>query len=154
MSAIAPAPEIQPVFDPSLSPGEILEIRASSLNRLSTLLRLVEGAWAVAVYESGTMRQQMEERLIGKIAPVTLQTVPLTGRTPDPLAVMQDGGDAPVLSLYGFGNRMADFCGYLDVQRESLARHPHRLLLWVSAYEQRILAQNAPNFYSRLSGVF
>ncbi len=154
MLVAAPDLEIQPIFNTELSPAEILEIRSSSLKRLSTLLRLVEGGWALAVYESGSIREQMEEGLGKRIAPLPLRSLSLVGRTPDPLGLIGAESGAPVLSLHSFANRIADFCGFLDVQRESLARHPHRLLIWATPYEQRILAQTAPNFYSRLSGIF
>ena len=61
---------------------------------------------------------------------------------------------APVVALFDIGGRLEEFCGFLDIQRDSLARYPHRLLIWVNPHERNVLAAHAPNFVLRLSGVF
>lgn len=141
----------------TLSPDEVLATRASSLRRLATLLRLAAGAWALAVYESGDVQRQMVDELRQAIAPLPLVEVSLLKETPDPLRIVrgiEPDGEAPVVSFHSVGRQVADLAGYLDLQRDVLAGFPHRLLFWVNPRDRAELARRAPNFFSRLSGVF
>ncbi len=141
----------------TLSPAEVLETRASSLRRLATLLRLARGAWALAVYESGEVQRLMVAELRRAVAPLSVVEVSLARETPDPLRIVRridPDGDAPIVSFHAIGQQMADLAGFLDIQRDVLAGYPHRLVFWASERDRRLLAQAAPNFYSRLSGVF
>ncbi len=141
----------------ALSPAEALETRASSLRRLATLLRLARGAWALAVYESGDVRRQMVDELRQAVAPLELVEVSLLKGAPDPLRIVRGidhDGEAPVVSFHAVGRQVADLAGYLDLQRDVLAGFPHRLVFWVDQHDRSQLARRAPNFYSRLSGVF
>jgi tetratricopeptide (TPR) repeat protein len=129
------------------------------LARLLTLLRLVEGAWALARFEDGAIRQRMIDKLRDLLAPLPVLEISLAGAAPDPLALLRDrpvlpDQPAPVVCFTGASAALADLCGYLDLQRDSLARLPHRLIFWVTGYDWRYLAEHAPNFYSRISGVF
>ncbi|MCX7853939.1 MAG: tetratricopeptide repeat protein [Caldilineales bacterium] len=160
MASLMPATAELIPSSATLSPAEVLETRASSLRRLATLLRLAPGAWALAVYESGAVLQQTVEELRRAIAPLALVELSLLQEaSPDPLRILlrYDGeaeGDAPVLSFTAVGHRLDELAGFLDIQRDRLAGYPHRLLFWVTEGERRQLAQRAPNFYSRLSGIF
>ncbi len=141
----------------TLSSAEVLEVRASSLQRLATLLRLARGAWALAVYESGDVQRLMVEELRAAVAPIPVIEISLVRETPDPLRIVRridPNGDAPVVSFDAVGYQLDDLAGFLDLQRDLLATYPHRLVFWVTERDHRQLAQKAPNFYSRLSGVF
>ncbi len=141
----------------TLSPSEVLETRASSLRRLSTLLRLARGAWALAVYESSEVQRLALEELRQAVAPLSIVEVSLVKETPDPLRIVRridPDGDAPVVSFDAVGHQLGDLAGFLDIQRDLLATYPHRLVFWVSERDRQQLARRAPNFYSRLSGVF
>ncbi|HNU05922.1 MAG TPA: tetratricopeptide repeat protein, partial [Anaerolineae bacterium] len=142
----------------TLSPAQVLETRASSLRRMATLLRLARGAWTLAVYESSDVQRLMVEDLRQAVAPLPLIEIALDREeTPDPLRIVRRidlNGDAPVLSFHGIGRQLAELAGFLDIQRDALARHPHRLIFWTSERERRQLSEAAPNFYSRLSGVY
>ncbi len=138
-------------------PDEAEAIRQSSLARLTTLLSLVEGAWAVAVFEATDVQRQVVRDLRAQLAPLPIVEISLANRTPDPLAIMTDldlADQAPVLVFSDLITHADQLSGYLDVQRESLARQPYRLLFLVTQHSRSILAQRAPNFYSRLNGVF
>jgi tetratricopeptide (TPR) repeat protein len=135
------------------------DLSTSTFNRLATLLSLAEGAWALAVYEDATVRQRIIEGLRSTSAPLPFVEISLLDRPPDPLAIISDLGSslehaAPVLCFTNVNNALRELCGYLDLQREALARLPHRLLFWVTEHDYYYLAGHAPNFYSRLSGVF
>jgi len=140
-----------------LSPAEVLEIRASSLSRLATLLRVAQGAWVLAVYESSEIKRLTLTQLGQAVAPLMIIEVSLAQRTPDPLRIVrqiESNGEAPIISFDAIGNQLTDLAGFLDIQRDLLATYPHRLIFWVSERDRWQLAQKAPNFYSRLSGVF
>lgn len=131
--------------------------RAATLSRLATLLRLVEGTWAFAVYEDGVVRHEVAGQLAERLAPLPVIEISLLGRTPDPLAIL-NGLDRseppPVVAFTNVGGSLSELAGYLDLQRELLAARRERLLFWVSKWEWQQLAEHAPNFTSRLSGVF
>ncbi|MBX7233420.1 MAG: hypothetical protein K1X65_03480, partial [Caldilineales bacterium] len=131
----------------------------STFQRLTTLLRLAEGAWALAVFEDGAVQRRITAELRTTLSPLPVLERSLVDRGPDPLSILNEitGTDieaAPVVVFTGVGSALPDLSGYLDTQREALARLPHRLLFWVSDYEKGRLAEESPNFYSRLSGVF
>ncbi len=157
MSRVQPAlAELIP-SSTTLSPAEVLELRASNLRRLATLLRLARGAWTLAVYESGDVQQAMVEELRQAVAPLPVIGISLVQETPDPLRIVRridPDGDAPIVSFDAAGYQLDDLAGFLDLQRDLLATYPHRLVFWVSERDRQRLAQQAPNFYSRLSGVF
>ena len=123
------------------------------------MLSAAEGAWVLAEYEDARIRQRIIEQLRQILAPLPMVDISLVGITPDPLAILKElsiapGSDAPVVSFTGVGGNLPELCGYLELQRDSLARLPHRLIFWVTEYDIRVLAEQAPNFYSRISGTF
>ncbi|MFN8494068.1 MAG: tetratricopeptide repeat protein [Caldilineaceae bacterium] len=140
----------------------LLEERAASLRRLVTLLRLAEGAWVVAVFDSEPVRKQIMAELARRLQPLPCREISLLGRKPDLLAILQETAtgapdgeqEAPVICLNNVGSAFPQLFSYLDLQRETLAGQPQRLLFWMNEHEQRQLAERAPNFYSRLSNVF
>lgn len=134
-------------------------VAPAPLPRLATLLRLAEGAWAVATYDDRVQQRQLSNELRAAVAPVPVIERSLNHATPDPLAILQAlaqkiGRTAPLVSFTGIEQVLPDIYGYLDLQRESLAGLPHRLLFWVAPHTLHELAVHAPNFMSRLSGVF
>jgi len=139
--------------------AQTLAARAASLRRLSTLLGVAEGAWALGLYHSDDVRDQVQTELEQALAPLPVHAVPLVHEERNLLTILHSGSAnhrAPVKTFYPLPQEHAllVLCRHLDLQRESLARQPHRLLFWVNPDERRFLAEHAPNFYSRLSGVF
>ena len=97
-----------------LSPQEVLEVRASSLRRLTTLLRLVEGAWALAVYESGDIQRALMRELSQGIQPLPLIEVSLLKQKPDPLALLRGlarDHEAPIIVFYDLSAQLDDLAG-------------------------------------------
>lgn len=114
----------------------------------------------LAVYEDGAVQRQVTARLRELLAPLPLVEISLVGRVPDPLAIIRSlhlpaDQPAPVICFTGVGSALqSGLSGYLDLQRETLAQLPHRLLFWVTDYDLRFLSDHAPNFYSRTNGIF
>ncbi|MBA3946771.1 MAG: hypothetical protein H0X37_19695 [Herpetosiphonaceae bacterium] len=133
--------------------------RASGgISRLTTLLRVADGAWCIAVYRDERRRQALSRQLRAALLPLPLIELSLQNTAPDPLALLQSlppvAYPAPVVSFTHVGNALPALYGYLDTEREALAQLSHRLLFWLKERELHDLARHAPNFYSRLSGVF
>lgn len=130
------------------------------VKRLTTLLRLVESAWVLAVYEDGAVQRQVSDQIRERLAPLPVLEISLVGTVPDPLAIIRSlhlppDQPAPVICFTGVGSALAGgLSGYLDLQRETLAQVPHRLLFWVTDYDLGFLSDHAPNFYSRTNGIF
>ncbi len=132
-------------------------VRQSSLNRLATLLRIADGAWAMAVYRSPAIRSQMIDELTGRLAPLPIAVLALVDR-PDRLFdyLRKLPPDAPPMALlcHSYGDGFPALLRSLDLQRDALARLPHRLVFWVNQFERSRFLELAPNFASRLSGTF
>ena len=138
---------------PSALPGAA----APQLRRLARLLRTAEGAWALAVVSDAQERRRALRWLRAELAPLDVVELRLSRGAADPLALLRAlpaRQPAPVVSFTGVTAAGPALFGYLDLQREPLARLPYRLLFWVSEREHHALAVHAPNFVSRLSGVF
>ena len=136
-----------------------LDVAAASptIRRLARLLRQVDGAWAFALVPDRAAQRRLARHVRAAVAPLPMIDLSLSKAKPDPLAPLLElhaGHPAPVVSITNVGAALPELCGYLDLQREVLARLPHRLLFWVTDEECRYLAEHAPNFFSRLSGVF
>ena len=142
---------------PAFAPDPDAATRQSSLNRLATLLRIADGAWAMAVYRSPAIRSQMIDELTARLAPLPVVALALVDR-PDRLFdyLRQLPPDAPpmVLFCHSYGDGLPALLRSLDLQRDVLARLPHRLVFWVNQFERSRFLELAPNFASRLSGTF
>ena len=138
------------------APGQAA-VRQSSLNRLATLLRIADGAWAMAVYRSTAIRSQMIDELTARLAPLPVVNLSLVDRPARLFEYLRDlPPDAPPVALmcYAYGDGLPALLRSLDLQRDALARLPHRLVFWVNSYERSQFLELAPNFASRLSGTF
>lgn len=129
------------------------------LHRLATLLWLAEGAWALAVYDDPAHRRRLLHELRAAVAPLPVIEVSLAQGTPDPLSVLHTfvqhrAERAPLVSFTGVERALPDLAGYLELERDTLARLPQRLLFWVTPDDVHDLALQAPNFLSRISGIF
>ncbi|MDH7485790.1 MAG: tetratricopeptide repeat protein [Anaerolineae bacterium] len=135
------------------------ENQLDDLTRLTTLLHHASGGtWTLALYENAIIQKQIIARLRAALAPLPVLEERLSSDRADPLPILRalpiDDHGPPVVCLTGVEEAFPALFGYLDLERELLALMPHRLILWVTEYGWRQLAEHAPNFYSRLSGVF
>ncbi len=130
----------------------------SAFSRLVTLLRLVEGAWALAVIDNQSERR-VSQQLRAALDPLPVIEVSFLDIGPSPLPLLRarnipEGSAAPVIIFNAVGTAMPDLFWYIDVHREKIAKYRHRLVLLVTERERLLLLEKAPNFCSRLSGVF
>jgi tetratricopeptide (TPR) repeat protein len=140
------------------------EVHTSSLTRLAILLNTAEGVWAVCVYNDVKIRERVLKELQDRLTPIPVIEISLldkdkTPNGPDVLAILRALGATPtsaasVISITDLSYDLHSLCKYLELQREALAKFPHSLLLWATEAENKILAEQAPNFYSRLSGIY
>lgn len=127
----------------------------TTLRRLSTLMRMAEGAWALAVADDPATQRRAMRRLEAEVAPLPVLERSLDTPTPDPLPMLRAvDQESALVSFTDVDRALPDLYGYLDLQRDTLAKQPHRLLVWATPATARRLARHAPNFMSRLSGIF
>ncbi len=133
-----------------------IPLKTGDFRRMELLLRLAEGAWAAAVYESGEVQRTLTRRLRESLSSLPLVEITFLDHlsNPHPLRILEAIEDPSVVSITDLWQVMPKLGLDLDLQREGLARLPHRLLFWVTEDEQTSLRENAPNFYSRLSAVY
>lgn len=132
---------------------------ASASKRLTIVLRTVEGAWTYAVFEDARLRDRWIRVLREALAPLEVIVLSfLDYDDVDPLPILRgiaaDADAPPVVMFTAVGRALPDLCTYLDLQRDTLARLPHRLVFWMTETERQTFVGKALNFTSRLNGVF
>ena len=152
------SPEVHDSMLDSQSPITF-EDSPDELARLTTLLGHARGGtWVLAIYESAIIQKQIIAQLRAALSPLPVLEERLGPDRADPLPVLRalpsSAQGAQVVCLTGVEEAFPALFGYLDLQRELLALTSYRLILWITEYGWRELAEHAPNFYSRLSGVF
>src|SRR5437762_967815 len=87
----------------------------SDFRHLTILMRLVEGAWALAVYEDFNVVERVTAELRSALAPLPAIEISLINKTPDPLAIIRslskdetEQSEAPVISFTGVGSSFPD----------------------------------------------
>ncbi len=56
--------------------------------------------------------------------------------------------------FYNIEEALPDVAGYVNLQREEFAKHPHAIIFWVNEHGLREIATHAPDFWAWRSGVF
>ena len=127
---------------------------------LLTLLRYaVHGCFAIAIYKSVPVREQVVNALREAIAPLPVYDWTYSPLDPSPynylnrlsLDQQQQRG---VVFLYNVESGGKEAWPGLDMQRDFLAAHPHGLVFWITPKARGEAIRNAPNFWSQRSGVF
>lgn len=148
-----------PAPEPALSPLEAAQQREASLERLFLLLQVVGNAWAFAVFEDVAVRDQIIAQVRQGLAQRSVEEVVLRQREPNLLRLIGDLRPAHSLTLllHSLPARPSDtqeLSLTLEIQRDALARHPVQLIFLLTRDEYAALLKSAPNFTSRLNGVF
>jgi hypothetical protein len=117
------------------------------------------GAFVVAMYDTILHRQALVAQLRQQVAPQPLFEFTVTPLRPDVHEYLvqmtpQQQQERAVVCIYDIECVWPDAARYLDRQRDVLSAYPHTLVLWIERYTRGPLAQAAPNFFSRHSGVF
>ncbi len=142
----------RPEFAPQLEPGE--------LERLTLLLRhATGGAWAAALYNTAAIRDQVMDVLRARLAPLPVHDFTFTAERTNPTAYLEQlpaeaRDERAIVFLYDLTRGGERVWGYLEMQREALAEHPHGLVFWLTPGERAEAVRSAPNFWSQRSGVF
>lgn len=128
---------------------------AGALRRLSLLFKSNKGGWALGVFSHENDRTQLIAALGQNVAPHPLIEISFQDHDHDPLRCLREipvaPGAPPVVCFTGILFAIPELAHHLDLQREDLARMPHRLVFWVSESERVWLLEHAPNFCSRAS---
>lgn len=128
---------------------------AGALRRLSLLFKSNKGGWALGVFSRASDRTQLIAALGQNVAPHPLIEISFQDHDPDPLRCLREipvaSGAPPVVCFTGILFAIPELALHLDLEREDLARMPHRLVFWVSESERVWMLEHAPNFCSRAS---
>ncbi len=137
------------------------EVSPREFERLTLLLNYAErGAWAFCVYNVATVRDAVVDQLRLRLNPLPVYEFTLSGERPNPrdyldhLPAGANSQRAVIIFYDAWRAFEAGFFGYLDLQREQFWRAPHSLVFWIRDADRARLARQAPNFFSRHSGVF
>jgi tetratricopeptide (TPR) repeat protein len=134
--------------------------QGTELAELAALLKHAErGAWAFAVYNTVAVREATTATLRQLVAPLPVHDWTLSPSAPNPLAYLDSlspAGQTGRAVVFFFEAERAGqaLWGFLESQREALARYPHGLVFWVTPAGRRDALRRAPNFWSQRSGVF
>jgi tetratricopeptide (TPR) repeat protein len=134
--------------------------RQRELDRLVILMRnAAAGAWAIALYNTVAVRDQVMNALRERLAPLPVYDFTFTERCANPLAYLERlspkvEAERAVIFLYDLTRGGTRVWGYLEMQREALADQPHGLVFWMTPAERSEAVHRAPNFWSQRSGVF
>ena len=145
-----------------LGQGEptVAVLTGREFEKLATVARLSErGSFAIALYSTVASRQLLVADLERRVAPLPLVEYSLNAQQPDPAHYLAQLTPAQrreraVICLYGLESGWPDSAKWLDRQRDQLAANPHTLIVWILKETRGKLMHEAPNFYSRHSGVF
>ena len=135
-------------------------LQQQELDRLATLLRnATSGAWAIALYNTVVIRDQVMDALRNRLQPIPLYDFTFTENLTNPLAYLKQlppetKDQRTIIFLYDLTRSGERVWGYLEMQREALADHPHGLVFWMTPAEHGEAVRKAPNFWSQRSGVF
>jgi tetratricopeptide (TPR) repeat protein len=117
------------------------------------------GAWAIALYNTVVVRDQVMTDLRSRLAPLPVYNFTFTAERANPLAYLEQlptevREKRTIVFLYDLTRGGERVWGYLEMQREALADHPHGLIFWLTLGERGEAVRRAPNFWSQRSGVF
>jgi len=135
-------------------------LRQGELDRLAVLLRhATGGAWAVALYNTVAVRDDVMDTLRRRLSPLPVHDFTFTSERTNPLAYLEqlpkEGYEKrAIIFLYDLTRAGEQVWGFLEMQREALAEHPHGLVFWLTLEERGEAVRSAPNFWSQRSGVF
>ncbi len=141
--------------------GIPIGISPREFERLTLLLSHAKrGVWVFCVYNVAAVRDAIVDQLRARLDPLPVYEFTLSEDQPNPrdylgrLATADRFGRAVVIFYDAWRAFDAGFLGYLDLQREQFWRAPHSLIFWIREADREALARQAPNFFSRHSGMF
>jgi tetratricopeptide (TPR) repeat protein len=127
---------------------------------LAVLLRYAsDGCFAIAVYNSAAVREQVVNALRQLLAPLPVFEWTYSPLDPYPFSYLDRLSDAQrreraVVFFFGLDKADAGVWKSLDYRREQLSSQPHGLVFWLTPQATGEVARSAPHFWSQRSGVF
>jgi hypothetical protein len=131
------------------------------LTELVVLLRHAErGAWALAVYNTVPVRDQVTDALRELLAPLPVYTFTLSPQRANPLECLSDvpelkqASERAIVFFFDLEQTEGVVWDHLEAQRENLAAYPLGVVFWINRQAWLDGVRRAPNFWSQRSGVF
>ncbi len=134
--------------------------------RLAIMARHAKrGAFLIALYNTVTARDGVVQALRNLAAPSRVYEYTLGENQPDPAGYLDNlppaiHNEPAIVFVFDAerATRPKDHFGsvwqYLETGRERLSQYPHILVFWLTEKGAQDAARQAPNFWSRKSGVF
>ncbi len=112
---------------------------------------------AVALYDRLSTRREIVAAVRERLMPARpVHEVHLSERERNPIDLIRTlkPAEGDVVCLFDLERALPDALGHLDLQRETLVEMGISLIVWVTTYEHRELANRAPNFYAFRTSTF
>ncbi|MCC6605001.1 MAG: tetratricopeptide repeat protein [Anaerolineae bacterium] len=135
-------------------------ITSREFEKLVTVANLSQrGSFVIALYNTPASRDVMVAEIKRRIAPQPLFKYAVSARHSDVYGYIksltaEQRQKRAVISVTDIEAGWETAPRWLDLQRDRLAAYPHTLILWLQYNLWGKLAEQAPNFFSRHSGVF
>ncbi|MEW6097421.1 MAG: tetratricopeptide repeat protein, partial [bacterium] len=126
------------------------------INRLATLLNNTQtGCLIFCLYNTVANREDIINRLKGKLK-IPIHEFYISPKQKNPLELLQhlDSANHLVICLYDIEKAFPESLGYINYQRENFFKQNWGLVFWITEYGRNEIANKAPDFWSRRSGVF
>jgi tetratricopeptide (TPR) repeat protein len=128
--------------------------------KLVTAVRLAHnGLFLIALYHNATSRRVLVTELHRRLAPLPLYEYAISPQSPGLAAFVRQlpakvQAERAIVSVHDLEVEWPVSAQRLDRQRDQLAAYPFTYIVWIQARLWGQLASEAPNFFSRHSGVF
>ncbi|MBI5207678.1 MAG: tetratricopeptide repeat protein [Candidatus Firestonebacteria bacterium] len=127
------------------------------INRLSSLLNNTQtGCLVFGIYDTVANRNDIINKLTGKLK-VPIHEFYINNEQKNPLKLIQDiniTDDHLVICFYDIEQAFPEAIGYINYQREAFFKQKWGLLFLITEFGRNEIANKAPDFWSRRSGVF
>ncbi|MFO7540645.1 MAG: hypothetical protein R6X32_21620 [Chloroflexota bacterium] len=135
-------------------------LKGREFEKLVTAVRLAQnGLFLIALYNNVTARRDLVADLCRRLTPLPFHEQTIAPETAGLAAFVRQlpaaaQTERAIVSVYGLEAAWPDAARRLDRQRDQLAAYPFTYIFWIPGHLWGQLAAEAPNFFSRHSGVF
>ena len=123
---------------------------------LALLIRETDSSLlAFCLYRSVVDREAAVQALKERLKLPVMELV-LSSQKRNPVSLLRtvSADERLCIFFYDVEEALPEAAGYMNLQREAFAEHPHAVIFWVHEYGLREIATHAPDFWSWRSGVF
>jgi tetratricopeptide (TPR) repeat protein len=135
-------------------------LRGREFEKLVTAVRLAQnGLFLIALYNNASARRALVVELRRRLAPLPLYEHAISPQTAGLAAFVRRlpaevQAERAVVCVHDLETEWPTSVRRLDRQRDQLAAYPFTYIFWIQGHLWGQLAAEAPNFFSRHSGVF